>query len=106
MRAPSRFSAPPTRFSAAPKKAEPFYLSRAWLGLVARLKVERGGCCVRCGAGGRGVRIIGDHIVERRHGGADLDPANIQLLCLACHNVKTADAKAARVGLRAPPRGV
>lgn len=106
MRAPSRFSAPPTRFTAAPKKADPFYLSAAWRRLVARLKRERGAYCARCGAGGPGVIIIGDHIVELKDGGARLDPANVELLCLPHHNVKTAQAAAARLGLAAPPRGV
>lgn len=85
-----------------PKKAERFYLSPEWKALVKRIKAKRGAFCQRCGAGGR---VIGDHIVERRDGGAELDEGNIELLCLPCHNRKTARAKAERVRLRAD-RGV
>ena len=62
-------------------------------GLVARLKRERGARCERCGSD---HRLIGDHVVERRDGGAELDPANVELLCQACHNRKTAAARARR----------
>ena len=47
----------------------------------------------------RGIRIFGDHIKERRDGGAEFDPANIQCLCGSCHTRKTAEARAARYGL-------
>jgi 5-methylcytosine-specific restriction endonuclease McrA len=46
-----------------------------------------------------GVRILGDHIIERKDGGAELDPNNIQLLCLGCHNAKTATARKDRGGV-------
>jgi 5-methylcytosine-specific restriction endonuclease McrA len=87
----------PARVKARPKVVERFYNSPEWRKLVASIKRERGNWCQRCGSGGRGVRVIGDHIVERRDGGAELDPVNIELLCAACHNRKTAKAKAARV---------
>lgn len=79
-----------------PKVAERFYASPQWRGLVAAIKRERGNWCQRCGAGGKGARIIGDHVVERKDGGAELDPANVELLCLPCHNTKTAAEKARR----------
>lgn len=93
-RLPSRIGRPPAKVQAMPKKAESFYLSKEWKQLVARLKRERGPWCEQCGSG---KRIIGDHKVERRDGGADLDPANVELLCHACHQRKTAAAKVARV---------
>lgn len=73
--------------------ADPFYLSRDWRELVGRLKRDRGAFCERCGSG---YRLIGDHVVELRDGGAPLDPRNVELLCQACHNRKTAQARAAR----------
>lgn len=76
-----------------PKIADSFYLSPEWRGLVAQIKRERGAWCQRCGSN---HRLIGDHIVERRDGGADLDPMNIELLCHACHQRKTAQAQARR----------
>lgn len=84
------------RVRPAPKIADVFYHSREWRALVAAVKRARGAWCQRCGSG---HRIIGDHVVERKDGGADLDPANIELLCAACHNAKTARAKARRAGL-------
>ncbi|WP_407026450.1 HNH endonuclease [Agrobacterium rosae] len=60
---------------------------------MSSLKRTRGNRCQRCRASGR---IIGDHIHERKDGGADLDPSNIELLCRPCHNTKTAKARAAR----------
>lgn len=85
---------------AAPgKRADGLYLSREWRALMARIKRERGCWCVMCGAGGKGVRVLGDHIVEVKDGGAELDPENVQLLCLPCHNRKTASQRARRAGL-------
>lgn len=81
------------RLTLPPKVADPFYLSGAWRSLVARLKRERGGWCEICGSTDR---VIADHIVERRDGGADLDPANVQLLCFTHHQRKTADARGRR----------
>lgn len=79
----------------APKLAEPFYQSKAWRSLVARIKRQRGNRCERPGCGST-ERVIADHIVERKDGGADLDETNIELLCAAHHNAKTAAARARR----------
>lgn len=87
----------PGRVAALPKAADKFYLSNEWRKLVKRIKAERGAWCERCGAGGKGVRLIGDHVVEIRDGGERLDAGNVELLCQPCHNRKTAEAKAARV---------
>ncbi|PJN94455.1 HNH endonuclease [Amaricoccus sp. HAR-UPW-R2A-40] len=93
---PDRYAAPPPRYVPPPKKAEDFYQSKEWRRLVARLKRERGAWCQRCGST---HRVTGDHIQELKDGGAPLDPANVELLCQACHNTKTAKARARRVGL-------
>lgn len=81
----------------APKTAEAIYTSKEWRALVARIKAERGDKCVVCGhIGTREQPNIGDHIIERKDGGADLDPANVQLLCWGCHNAKTAKSRRER----------
>ncbi|OCJ37778.1 HNH endonuclease signature motif containing protein [Agrobacterium tumefaciens] len=90
---PSRLGRLPDRLGTPPKKAESFYQSSEWRSLMSLLKRTRGNKCQRCGAAGL---ILGDHIHERKDGGAELDPANVELLCLPCHNTKTAKAKAAR----------
>ena len=81
------------RLPALQKRAERFYQSAEWRSLVKRLKQERGPFCEKCGASGG---IIGDHIIERKDGGAELDPGNIMLMCWPCHNKKTAVARAKR----------
>jgi 5-methylcytosine-specific restriction protein A len=99
------------------KRAEAIYLSPEWRDLVSRLIEKRGRRCEACGktheTDGSPVRLIGDHIIERRDGGADLDETNVQLLCAraggdgrphgdgargACHPRKTAAARRARLG--------
>lgn len=47
--------------------------------------------CRRCGV--EGVEV--DHIVPRSLGGAD-DRQNLQTLCTACHNRKTAEERVGR----------
>lgn len=91
---PARLAAPPPRVASAPKVADDLYGSREWRALVAQIKRERGAFCQRCGSGGR---LIGDHVVELRDGGAPLDPDNVELLCAArCHPAKTAAARRKR----------
>ncbi|MBP7619319.1 MAG: HNH endonuclease [Gemmatimonadales bacterium] len=92
---PPRIATLAPRVRPLPKVAERFYLSPEWRGLAARIKRKRGAVCERCGSD---HRVIADHIVELKDGGAPLDEANIELLCQAHHNAKTAAARAARVG--------
>lgn len=85
----------------APKQADPELLTpehKAWRQEV----LKRAGW--KCQAPGRtahgrrgGVRLYADHIVERRDGGAPLDPGNGQALCPRHHAKKTAQARAARM---------
>jgi 5-methylcytosine-specific restriction enzyme A len=84
---------------ARPKKAEGFYQSSEWRAFVRSIKKERGDYCQRCGSS---KRVIGDHIVERKDGGADFDRGNVELLCIGCHNAKTARARALRAVGYAP----
>lgn len=92
----ARIGAMPAKVKAAPKVVEGFYSSAAWKGLVADIKAMRGSRCERVGCPTPTKRVIADHIVERKDGGADLDPSNIELLCFDHHQQKTAAARAAR----------
>lgn len=58
--------------------------------------VENGVRCTRSREGGH--RMVADHVVERADGGAALDPANGQCLCVAHNTRKGAMARAARLG--------
>src|SRR5262249_45988520 len=82
-----------------PKEVDEFYRSSPWLELLARIIAKRGRRCEdpKCETpNGPWPRIIGDHVEERRDGGADLDETNVMLRCIVCHNRKTADVRAAR----------
>jgi 5-methylcytosine-specific restriction enzyme A len=83
----------PPKVKPLPKVADPFYLSAEWRTLVRDIKRSRGAFCVICGSG---KRIIGDHIREIKDGGERLDERNVQLLCHACHQRKTARERAKR----------
>lgn len=86
------------RVRSAPKVAEDFYQSREWRALRARRTRDGDyfGALVRAKKDGSNGRVILDHVVERRDGGADLDPANTKWLTFNEHQAKTAKAKAAR----------
>jgi 5-methylcytosine-specific restriction protein A len=85
----------------APKTADPFYQSQAWRELVDKIKAARGARCEQCRRDR--CRIFGDHIVERKDGGAELDPDNVRLLCGSCHTAKTVAARAARMARPSRP---
>ncbi|KZK76316.1 HNH endonuclease [Pseudovibrio sp. W64] len=82
----------------APKAIDPFYLTAEWKALAKYIKQLRGYVCEMCGKDFSKLqhKLIADHIVERKDGGSDLDPGNIQCLCTWCHNRKTAQARRMR----------
>lgn len=98
---PGRLSALPSRVQALPKRAEAFYTSEAWRSYRKRHRewtsARQGGVwCCKCGSK---HRLILDHRVERRDGGADLPPfEEADWYCSGCHNRKTAEARRQRVG--------
>lgn len=87
---PSRFGGMRPRVAAMPKVADRFYQSPEWA--AARSRQPNKWCAI-CGST---KRLILDHKVERKDGGADFDPQNLEWLCQSHHNTKTADAKARR----------
>ncbi len=85
-----------------PKRADAELLTehyRAWRALVLRRAgyrcewIEAGG---RCAKAAPQHRLFADHILERKDGGALLDPTNGQALCGQHHTLKTALARKAR----------
>ena len=73
-----------------PKTSDSFYQSPEWREFSTAVKQERGNCCEEQDCGYRGPRLIADHIIEVKDGGALLDRRNILLRCMPCHNTKTA----------------
>lgn len=76
------------------KVADPYYLSAEWQSLRLLALRTAGWRCGHCGVGVRGAkagqsRPVVDHVVPRRKGGADAI-SNLEVLCLPCHNRKTA----------------
>jgi 5-methylcytosine-specific restriction endonuclease McrA len=94
-RIPERVAKLPDRVKPLPKAALPFYHSAEWLAKRRKLIAERGAWCETCGKGGR---LILDHIVEIKDGGAMLDDDNLKVLCHLCHQRKTAQEQARRSG--------
>lgn len=82
----------------AAKPTDPHYGTAAHRRWAAEVKKRARYRCQGPGCGATGVRLIADHVVERRDGGADLDPANGEALCDRCHGLKTEAARRARYG--------
>jgi 5-methylcytosine-specific restriction enzyme A len=98
--APVLLGTMPRKVSPPVKLAEPFYQSREWRDFAALIKRQRGYLCEGCGKDCKPYpfTLKADHIIERRDGGADFDPLNVQCLCQGCHNAKTARARGERWG--------
>lgn len=70
-----------------------FYQSAAWRRLRA-VKIEQQPLCEECLRNGvmTPAQVV-DHIVPINKGGSELDLCNLQSLCHACHNRKSAKDK-------------
>jgi 5-methylcytosine-specific restriction protein A len=67
-----------------------FYQSNEWRRIRAAL-LRASPLCASCAAKGRLVAAkVVDHIQPIKLGGARFDRANLQPLCIPCHNRKTA----------------
>jgi len=76
------------------RTGQEFYNTTAWKKLRTRY-AKQNPLCVRCKEQGRVTPVqIVDHIIEIKDGGASLDESNLQSMCRACHNSKTAQRRA------------
>ncbi|MGE0575436.1 MAG: HNH endonuclease [Reyranella sp.] len=105
-RLPTRLKPVDTRkLKPPPKTVDPHYQSpehRAWAATVidragGRCEFTTGG--LRCTRARPAHRMFANHKVERRDGGAPLDPANGECLCGSHHTRVTMQARARRHGL-------
>lgn len=100
--APPLIGVMPRRVAPPVKLADPFYESKAWRQFASLIKRQRGYVCEGKGCGkdcsAYPFTLKADHVIERKDGGADFDPLNVQLLCQGCHNAKTARAAKERWG--------
>src|SRR5262245_42205453 len=66
----------------------PFYNKRAWRDRARKKALIAGNStCVECGARVTGKRAQVDHIFELKHHPlVALEPANLRVLCVYCHN--------------------
>jgi 5-methylcytosine-specific restriction protein A len=83
------------------KLVDPYYQSSAHEAWAEAVKARAGHRCEDCGRGGPDVRLIADHIKERKDGGSPLDPANGRCRCGSCHTAKTAAERARRTAAAA-----
>ena len=86
-----------------PKQVDRFYQSAEHVAWREQVISRAGRRCQAIEAGQRCVkaepahRMFADHIVERRDGGAPLDPLNGQCLCGKHHSLKTIRYRGARM---------
>lgn len=85
------------RVKPPPKVADAILVSAQWKALRARMRAERGYRCEAPGCGRTAGRLYLDHIIERRDGGAEFDPSNLQWLCATHHALKTARVREERM---------
>ena len=72
------------------REYDPFYSSAKWKHLSRRFR-RAYPLCVECKSKGRDtIARHTDHITPIDKGGAALDWANLQALCIPCHSSKTA----------------
>ncbi len=73
-----------------------FYQSANWRAVRAAFLREHP-VCARCAALGRiNAAVVADHVQPLKDGGLRFDVANLQALCVSCHNRKTARETAVR----------
>lgn len=77
------------RADKAQSALDAFYSTPAWRKLSKAHRAHEP-LCRHCAKAGRITpAAVVDHIIERRDGGANYDPSNLQSLCHSCHNIKT-----------------
>lgn len=96
---PRRSASAPSRMAAPPKVADEFYHSPEWIALRRRRMKDADYREAKARAKD-GERVVLDHVIERRDGGADLDPNNTVWLTFSEHQAKTARERAKRAYAR------
>lgn len=84
-----------TRAPLVEKEVDPFYSTSEWRDARELCKALHNYTCARCST--YGVRLVVDHKIEIKDGGAPLDQDNLEPLCYPCHGTKTGAARVARM---------
>lgn len=98
-RVPQRIAPAPSRVRVAPKVVTRFYSSPEWIALREARRKDADYREALKRRAHKGERLILDHKVEIKDGGAPLDPKNTQWLTFTEHQAKTERAKRRRAGL-------
>lgn len=91
-------SAAPQRLRTPPKEADPQYRDPRHAEWAREVVRRAGGRCQwpGCTKAAPAHRMVADHIVELKDGGARFDPANGQCLCVEHNTKKGVEARTAR----------
>lgn len=96
----TRLASSGSRLKVAPKRANSFYQSKAWLELRAARMCDGDYFAALRRRKSNDEKLILDHVREIKDGGAALDPANTQWLTHSEHQAKTAKARGERAAGR------
>lgn len=78
------------------QESQKFYQKREWKALSLRFR-QANPLCATCLKAGRIVESqVVDHIISIKNGGDEWEEANLQALCVPCHNAKTVREQNAR----------
>jgi len=72
-----------------PKRAGAhIYNTKQWRRLSKKMRAQKP-YCAHCQRTAQQTRLVVDHVIPINQGGAGFDSLNLEVLCFACHAIKT-----------------